>query len=333
MFSPKFSFLLAACGTFLFLQSCHSDDEEPRRDLNGKASGAFVSSSVAQIDNNRLTCQIMLYIVDDDGNFVNDLRVSAFELNSDDTNAEFTITGVSQSRLDHKGKYASALLMDQSGSMSSNDPNDLRIGAAEIFMNSLGSTDQVMLASFTSNYRADLWIHGDGKLTHDVADLIQEVNDLAGQEGGGTPLYRSCYAMSGHLADAADDIGYTNRALIAFTDGQNTDYADIDDVVDYANSQHVMIYTVGLSDGTDPKVLSYLAGQTGGAYMQAEDAEQLITMFGTLGDLLSGTAKLYSVAWEARTTSSWQKGNTFTAYIDIDIGGNVYVRVPFSIVI
>lgn len=114
-----------------------------------------------------------------------------------------------------------------------------------------------------------------------------------------------------------------NKAVIVFTDGQNTSGGvSIDELIGNARSKNIQLHTVGLSQGVNKNVLARMAGETEGAFIFASDALQLITAFGTLGDLLSGTGQIYTVAWEASRPSSW--GN------NVHIGNSVLVSIPGS---
>jgi hypothetical protein len=73
----------------------------------------------------------------------------------------------------------------------------------------------------------------------------------------------------------------------------------MDQAIQSAKSARVKLFTVGLSDGVDSGVLSQMAKETGGAYIFSDDASQLVSAYGNLGDLLSGTGQVYRLFWKA----------------------------------
>ena len=58
-------------------------------------------------------------------------------------------------------------------------------------------------------------------------------------------------------------------------------------------------FTIGLSTGIDFEAMAELANQTGGAFLFAENAEQLIPLYGTVGDLLSLSLPTYRLTFYA----------------------------------
>ena len=89
---------------------------------------------------------------------------------------------------------------------------------------------------------------------------------------------------------------------------------------------------VGLSSGVNTQVLSQMANETGGAFFFAKDAEQLVTTFGTLGNLLRGSAQLYRSAWVAtRRTGNWTSGSVIAETIKIILPNNEVIETPFYV--
>jgi hypothetical protein len=70
---------------------------------------------------------------------------------------------------------------------------------------------------------------------------------------------------------------------------------------------------------------------TGGAMMFASDARQLISMFGTLGNLLSGNLAYYKTCWQVNVDQDYfGSGGWFSTSIKVSSpSGNIYI--PFSL--
>jgi hypothetical protein len=323
------NFILISCIVVL-LAGCEKDESPsvPLRNLDGAPSGAVTSTRIANYSGQTLNFEIDLYIVDKKGNPISGLKAEHFQIDRAST-IDFTTENVSTARMSAQGDYSAMLLLDQSGSILTTDPADLRIEAGKIFLNSLGNGDQAALSSFTSGYANDVEVHG--KFTSTPQNYLTFLDDLAKSERGGTPLYLSTYEMIDYTRLNAPG---SNRAVIVFTDGDDTNGGKtLQQVIDYANTQQIKVFTVGLSNGVDVRVLSDMALQTNGAFMWADDAKQLITMFGTLGDLLEGTANLYKLSCKAAAASSWRAGNTFTSYLQVSLPAGEEIRVPFKITV
>lgn len=314
--------------------SCFEDHADliPDRGLNGEPSGAVINTNVLDINGETLTLSLDVFVVDGQGNFAGGLTGSNFDVESISIlfgdSIVFTNTQVGASRTNSKGSYAATLLLDQSGSITNTDPDNSRIEAAKIFCGALGSGDYALVSSFSDDYPSDVLVHTN--YTQDTAALNSSLNALLFREDGGTPLYWSSYIMVGYTEENAPG---ANKAIILFTDGQDTEGGvSIQQLTDYASDMNVQIYTIGLSRDVDFGVLSTIAANTGGAFMWAEETEQLITMFGTLGDLLSGNALYYQTLWEANISSGlWSSNTSFVAEMVITLADGSQFTVPFEV--
>jgi hypothetical protein len=226
------------------------------------------------------------------------------------------------------------MLLDQSGSIDDTDPADSRIQAAKLFMSALAGGDTALLAAFASgngSLGADVVTFGSG-FTTDGRSYFGTLDSLADSVGGGTPLYRAVVTMIHQTADRAPS---TNRAVVVFTDGQDTDgQNDIDDIAQAAAARGVAVFTVGLSTGSDASVLAQIAGRTGGAAFWAADARQLVSYYRTLGNILRGTAPTYRTSWRmSRSVGTFGSGSWVTTSVRVKtpVGtayAPFYVEVP-----
>ena len=229
-----------------------------------------------------------------------DLEIRSFTGDSTQTEFNFQQLSVRQHTQPYLGPY-SAFLMDQSGSITSTDPNDARIEAARVFLDNLSSGDEVALLAFASGgslpydpvtvYRDS----GGNGFTVDAGGFDSALANLADAEGGGTPLYDAILRALNYTRQEANN---ANRAVLVFTDGEDTDSsASIDDAIDAAVSMGIPLHTVALSSGVDVGVLSRLAGETDGSLTRANNAGELISYYGALGPFLSGSSQFYRTKW------------------------------------
>ncbi|WP_020607110.1 vWA domain-containing protein [Spirosoma spitsbergense] len=327
--------LLLFIGLFLVVSSCRREVEVPLPSvpkIDGKPSAASLGGvATGQVGTDKIEFRVDLYVVDRSGRYVQGLKP-----------ADFTITATSPSSYTYAltklevvgqtakaGGYSALLLMDQSGSIITTDPRDLRIDAGKIFLDYLGANDQVALASFTDSYTNSVILHQGFSRNKDV--MKKTLDSLSKTEGGGTPLYYSSVQMTDYTAQNAKT---NNKAIIIFTDGQNDTYraTSLNEAIASAKAKNTPLYTVGLSNGVNVQVLSQLANETGGAFFYAKNAEQLVTSFGTLGNLLRGAAQLYRSTWVAtRRTGKWASGNIIAETIKVAIPNGDIIEAPFYI--
>ncbi|MDH4183017.1 MAG: VWA domain-containing protein [Nitrospinota bacterium] len=202
-----------------------------------------------------------------------------------------------------KGPYSALLLLDQSGSITTSDPQDTRIEAAKIFFKSLESRDNATLASF-AGYSYKIYSEFTSKPDFDAI-----LDSLAGGEGGGTPLYSS---INESVLYTRNNGPTENKAIIVFTDGgDNNGTVGLQQAIQNAVNSKVELWMAGLSSNINSDVLYMLAQQTGGGVMYTESAESLISYFGSIGNMLRGGVSYYTVQWtlpvnaSKRTLSLW----------------------------
>jgi hypothetical protein len=162
-----------------------------------------------------------------------------------------------------------AFVMDSSGSMTSSDPENLRIAAAKEFVDALDGEDRggvvdfddvaIVLQSLTSN-KAAL------KAALDQIDANGGTNIGAGVSTGLAML-------------RATPVPDQPQLMILLTDGVGAyDQA----VTDEAVADKVTIDTIGLGAGTDEALLQRIAADTGGEYHRVATADDLPEVFRNL---------------------------------------------------
>ncbi|MGC4234036.1 MAG: VWA domain-containing protein [Niabella sp.] len=311
------------------LSSCDKDDEiaiVPPLDDNSRPSAAIVNIIVTEKKDNTLRLKMDVAVFKDSRNMETQLKPDQFII---DTlryggihafkRGRFTLSGAQ--RLTN---YSALMLMDQSGSISGTDPRDYRLDAAKTFCSNLGSGNQVVLWSFKSSiYTA----YGNG-FTNDTASVIAQIEALRNKEGGSTPLYKSQVAATDYCSANGTAAG---KAVLAFTDGGDTEggYTP-EQVAANAVAKKVRLFNIGLGNAETVK-LCRQAVATGGAFMFAKDARQLISMFGNLGKLLDGSARFYQTEWQITRQNNFTSGNLSHELRILLPYGEEELRVPFSV--
>ncbi|MFD1771880.1 vWA domain-containing protein [Sphingobacterium suaedae] len=313
--------------------SCQKDDDEvpviePIAD-NSLPSAAILNIVLLEKKASEIRFQIDVAVFRDSKNIETQLNAGHFQM---DTLHLFGYDHpvANQHTTFHNGQAASAysalMLLDQSGSITSTDPDNYRLDAAKIFCRNLGQNSNAALWSFAGSTYHDLV-----KFTTDTALLIPKIEGLRGQEGGSTPLYTSQYEAIRYTAlEGKRPI----KSVLTFTDGEDTEYGrSAQEVIDFALTEHVRLYNIGLGN-VSANLLLGQSKATGGAFIYAKDAQQLISVFGNLGKLLDGTAQFYRTQWVVKAAtgdvSLDQTGEIdHTLNISFPFGGEI--DVPFSL--
>ncbi|WP_118196554.1 vWA domain-containing protein [Albibacterium indicum] len=313
------------------LFSCNKGDDtapiiEPLDD-NSLPSAAILGVEVMEKTDDRLKFRMNIAVFRDSENIEENLNASAFAIDSLQIagyHSGFANDLTNRVQGGKAGNYSALLLMDQSGSISSTDPENYRLDAARIFSLNLGANNNVALWSFSgSNYKAIL------DFTTDTANVIREIENLRDKEGGSTPLYRSQYEA---ITYTKGNSNKANKAVLTFTDGQNSGSGNSEEVVNHAKSQGITLYNIGLGDVSTDLLLQQ-AVATKGAFMYAKDAKQLISFFGNLDKLLSHTATYYQTEWTVRSKSGekpFQGQGQIKHEVKVTFPFGGQISVPFS---
>jgi hypothetical protein len=223
-----------------------------------------------------------------------------------------------------QGNYSAFMLFDRSGSMSSNDPGGLSIEAGRVFADTMTGADQAAVAAFplsSSNNRPyELTLYTQG-FTSDKTATKNAIGSV-GAPDGSTPLYDSILNALSYTATNATN---SNKAVLAFTDGENTSGSGTDsDVIADSLRRRIPVFPIGLKDGS-ANVLARIARETNGGFFFASDAKQLAATYRSLAAILGGRAQICKViiktdlvgntaVFNQQTGSSW----VFTRNVRID---------------
>jgi Mg-chelatase subunit ChlD len=221
-----------------------------------------------------------------------------------------------------KKSVAIGVIIDDSGSMSGNDPNKMRKAATVSFLNTLGSEDRVLLTDYGTNgpHLRDMLCSSllpPGSLddttcsppqpsfSADKAALVKATEQI--QNAGGTPLFESCLEMM-PLVDSVKD---GRRGVLLLSDGEPNSNSKRDECHAAAKAAQIPVFTVGLGPAAegDPnvdagavKVLRELADATGGSYASANDPAQLDSLFRNMGTALArGSCRTTATIADAAT--------------------------------
>ena len=179
--------------------------------------------------------------------------------------------------VENNATIATALVMDYSSSITSHPDrvSDMEEGAVS-FINQLAAGDETEIIKFGPIIEVVQSFTSDNNLL--ISAIITPWN-----KGSGTALYDAG-------KKAVDDIvlrSKDRKAVILITDGfDNDSIFGVDDLIDYAFSQNVPFFTVGLGSDANVMELTKLADYTGGKYYSAANSDNLHTIYQQLADVL-----------------------------------------------
>jgi PKD repeat protein len=243
--------------------------------------------------------------------------------------------------------YAAVLMFDQSGSITRNDPTDARLFSAKEFLRNLGGSDVGAMAAFADGETAGARIPvrpvtiypvGAPAFFSDGTALFADLDSLSTLEGGGTPLYEAiCRVMDFAVAQGPAGV---RKAAVVFTDGRDepagvtTSYScrSLDAAVAKSASTGVDIFSIGLSGEVDGLALATLAEAGNGVFLFADDVTQLIPIYGSLGNLLSGSLTTYRLTYRISTevADAFQAGRSVRGTLAVN-AATTPINLPFVV--
>lgn len=307
--------------------ACLPEHDDLVPDLEGVPAGGLKKVSVTSTEGNQAEIEIQLFVVDHLGGFIPDLKLEDFSITSS-TSHDLDIVALEEIGEDEIGPFSASLLFDQSGSINTTDPLNARVEAGVKFAEIVKGGDEASVAAFSTNGFYNFPYEILQEFTSNTDDLQDQIRTLVGRADGGTPLYRSIHDLIPYTVDNSKN---NNLAIVAFTDGEDTDGGvRVENLIQRAKDTGVGIYTVGLGTNVNQDVLSFIAFETDGAVMLAEDALQLISLYSSLGDLLRGEAKYYKLKVEAqRQQGNFFSGERIGGIVQLELSESSTINYPF----
>ncbi|QLG48839.1 vWA domain-containing protein [Natrinema halophilum] len=188
-------------------------------------------------------------------------------------------------------------VLDRSGSMASNDPDEKRVDATKEFIGLLnaGRSDQAGVYEFNANGHE---IHSLSGNLSSVTDSITTRDEGSTDMSAGMEPALDEYAINGN--DAAE------RHMVLLSDGQNTADSYYNrscgclrfksdtrtmNQAERAADMNVTIHTIGLSDSADEDMLKDVADETGGNYYSVENDDELEEVFRGIADEVTASSE------------------------------------------
>lgn len=157
-------------------------------------------------------------------------------------------------------------VLDSSGSMEDNDPQNLRLSSSQNFVDALLTGDRAAVVDFDSSATT---LQG---LTSDKNALQQAINQIDSR--GGTDIADGVSSALNILINGSS-VDRT-KLIILLTDGKG-DYNPA--LTTTAKNNNIVIYSIGLGADVDSSVLSQIATGTNGTYTPVATADELPQVF------------------------------------------------------
>jgi uncharacterized protein YegL len=157
--------------------------------------------------------------------------------------------------------------IDSSGSMTSNDPHDLRKDAAKSYVDDLRIPDRGCVVDFDNVAT----LVGNDHLGSDYVQIKNNIDTI--DSLGGTAIGAALTLAIDELITFGDPTHIW--IIILLTDGATSDEALCYQEAARAADNDIKIYTIGLGNAVDEQLLTHIAETTGGKYYPAPTPEYL----------------------------------------------------------
>lgn len=182
---------------------------------------------------------------------------------------------------ENEGSYNSIeiiLVIDDSGSMASNDRNNERLIVAKKLVDNLPKDSKVGVVWFESNVKLLT-----PELTADREAAKKYLTTEYFKSSGGTQMYSAInQAFNMYESDAEDVM----KAMVVLSDGNSSGTDMHASTIQKAKQENIRIYTVGLGNSTSyfTRYLQPLSQETNGAFYLASNADELSAIYSDINN-------------------------------------------------
>ncbi|MBQ2848380.1 MAG: InlB B-repeat-containing protein [Clostridia bacterium] len=160
------------------------------------------------------------------------------------------------------------LLLDSSGSMMESDPSDIRLRAAREYAETLTDVDRAAVIDFDDSVNVLC------NFTNSKQEISSSISRI--DSNGGTMISNGISSAIRLFENAENPAGITDKIIILLTDGQSSYDTSVSLL---ARNNGITVFTIGLGNGVEEKLLREIAETTGGQYFWIDDASDLPALF------------------------------------------------------
>ena len=185
-----------------------------------------------------------------------------------------------------KQNISLGFIIDSSGSMSSNDPHNMRKEALEMIINDrLDGTENVFIVDFDEsaklmNSKTSGW---------NKSNLKNAVHGI--DSSGGTNIRSGLDKMKASMENKGLD--YSNTAVILLSDGM--DASNYKQGTQWFTHNNIPVYTISFLGQSNETIMTEIAQLTGGNFMKARNAQEIFNIFNIFYNELSGSSMLFQI--------------------------------------
>ncbi len=197
------------------------------------------------------------------------LTSSDFRLSQDEISIRPQVTSITS-----VSGVSVVIVIDESGSMSSNNRMAKTKEAIRDFIGNMGPYDRTAIVGFRGG--DSTYVHHT--MTSDKNLLVKSLDSV--RASGNTNIITGANVGLQQIVNESNP-----TAVIVFSDGENSsaDSKKLDDFVKAANEKNTAIYTIGL-ETTSEFPLKDMAKRTGGTFTFASDASELAGIYAAIRD-------------------------------------------------
>lgn len=259
------------------------------------------------------TMELCVTVFGVDGEKIAGLGASAYSIPDVSTGGgilQFTARTVSKPSCPQRGPLSAALVVDQSGSMSSSDPSEARLTGVKQFAREMTSGDEVALFTFDDVVRQRSGFTSSPTGLDDAVDAL-------GFPGGRTAVYDAGVEACDFVSASARN---SNRAIMLLSDGlDNESTASLSDLVDFCSDRGVRVYTAGFAD-SPPENLAEIAGRTGGRAVFSQEVDIILSAIRALPATIRGDVCPDCVEFDVAATGlDLTQGGTASGTVSADL--------------
>ena len=215
-------------------------------------------------------------------------------------------------------KSTIALIIDSSGSMSRNDPQDIRKEAIKLIVNQISSQDNLIIVDFDSRSRV---LNPENYNNWNREQLVECINLI--DSDGGTNIGIGLQKLQNFIQFNKIDIN--NGGVLLLTDG----LGEYNNEVEWYGFNNFPIYTIGLVGEQNIELLTDISINSGGQYFKAKSASDIFSRFQDFYNSLTGGNRV--VKHETHILQDEVKMNDY--FVDSSIESySVYVQYEGSTV-
>jgi Mg-chelatase subunit ChlD len=200
-------------------------------------------------------------------------------------------------------KVVLGLILDSSGSMEQNDPNDSRKVAAGMIIDRLSGGENIFLVDFDDK---NVWLNPSNWKGWKKEDLHQAVNTI--DHNGGTNIGGGIAQMRNAFESAGISSG--KNGVLLLTDG----LGEYHNEAEWFKQHQIPIYTISFVGDNNSQLLSTIASETGGQYIKANSAAEIVNAFNQFFSAMKGSSSI------CLFNGSISQGQTIEELFQIDIG-------------